>query len=122
MIKESGGNGRYQTQVNILMIFVVCVGYFILHALPWLLYVPEFACYQDDKPMEGFSCVPQNFCNNPSITHEVVAGNGALHNWLTEFNMVCINQQVILGFYLLMFTGIAIGGLFFSPLVDHYGK
>ena len=72
--------------------------------------------------MEGFNCVPANFCNEPSIQAIRIMTTGSFNNWITEYDLLCSNPQNVIGFYLLMFTGIAIGGLFIAPVVDIWGK
>lgn len=123
MIEEAGGAGPYQTQSTIVLILTLACSYFILIALPFLLLPPSFRCFANDgSDLSGYDCVPSNFCTDKNIRAEKIPSRTTFTNWMTDFDMICSNPQVLLGFYLLIFTGLVIGGLFLAPLTDKFGK
>lgn len=127
MLKESGASGNFQTQIMILIILAIMIAFVILLALPYLLLYPNYLCYSQNSDgseslMTGYDCVPANFCGDPNIRAERAAGKTSLNNWILDFNLVCAGPQVIIGFYLLVFAGIAVGAIFIAPLTDSWGK
>lgn len=36
--------------------------------------------------------------------------------------MTCVNQQVVMTYYMIMFTGMSIGGIFIAPFCDKFGR
>lgn len=97
-----------------------------MHALPYLLMYPDYICYEKTMGTEvllsNYECVPQNFCSNPNIRSEKVQNRNAISNWISDYDMTCVNQQVLMTYYMILFVGMAIGGIFMSPMVDMFGR
>jgi hypothetical protein len=78
MIEEAGGYGSFQQNVvNIIMLCIILAS-LIFHALPYLLLVPDFICYEKMPNGQEFlvtdesQCMPVNFCNNPNLRGEKI--------------------------------------------------
>ena len=67
-------------------------------------------------------CVPANFCPATGVKAGRVDNKNNLINWIVDFDLLCVGQQSILAFYMLLFVGMAIGGLVLAPLSDKYGR
>jgi MFS family permease len=107
------------------MIFIIVALSFsvlLLHALPYLLMFPDFVCYEKSGEISSLECTPQTFCGNPSLRAEKVQNKNAISNWISDFDMTCVNPQVIMSYWMILFTGIAIGGVFIAPICDKIGR
>ena len=45
-----------------------------------------------------------------------------IHNWITQFNLDCAEPGVIPALYLVLYVGLALGGLILGPMIDSYGQ
>jgi MFS family permease len=70
----------------------------------------------------NYECVPQNFCSNPNIRAEKVQNKNAISNWVSDYDMTCVNQQILMSYYMILFTGMVVGGVFLAPLCDKFGR
>ena len=112
---------------GIVIILAIVIGSLLMHAMPFLLQYPDYMCYEKgpnglETYKEGFDCSPKNFCTNPNIRAEKVQSKTMISNWVTDFNLECAEPGVIPAFYLVLYVGLALGGMIIGPLVDSYGK
>ena len=117
----------FQTKAAIIILLALKSATLLLHALPYLLLYPDYNCFENDSTgretsMGSYECIPSNFCGNPNIRTEKVDSKQLLQNWVQDFDLICVNQSVILAFYLVILAGLALGGLILAPLTDSYGK
>lgn len=128
MIDEAGGYGEYQQNVNNIIMLCLIFASCLFHALPYLLLVPDFNCYEkiasgvEVLMTEETQCVPSLFCSNPNIRGVKIQNQNLIQNWVQEFDMTCVNQFVFLSFYMVMFVGFTFGGLFIIPISDSIGR
>jgi len=112
---------------GIVIIFAIILSNLLMHAMPFLLQYPDYICYEKGQNgletfKDGYECSPKNFCNNANIRAEKVQSKAMIQNWVTDFNLECVEPGVIPAFYLVLYVGLALGGLIIGPMVDSYGK
>lgn len=95
--------------------------------MPFLLQFPDYICYEKganglENYKEGYDCSPKNFCGNANIRSEKVSSKSMIHNWITQFNLDCAEPGVIPALYLVLYVGLALGGLILGPMIDSYGQ
>ena len=61
--------------INFKILISIAIGlnqaFLILYALPFLLKIPQFKCFQNSKKgmveIKDFECIPKNFCGKSDI-------------------------------------------------------
>lgn len=99
----------------------------LLYALPYLLLLPDYVCYEKsangaDLLLPSSECVPSNFCLNTNIRAEKVDNKNNLQNWITLFDMQCVNPVALIAFNMLLYGGMALGAFTLAPMSDKHGR
>jgi MFS family permease len=124
MIEEAGGDGIFQTRVLLLVLLSLVFASLLLYALPFLLLFPQYTCFDHEGvQLAADDCTPSRVANDPSIRAEANQGaDTTFANWVQDFNLVTENPLAAPTFFLLLFGGLALGGLVMAPIADRWSK
>jgi len=124
MIEEAGGDGIFQTRVLLLVLLSLVFASLLLYALPFLLLFPQYTCYDHEGvQLASDDCTPTRVANDPTIRAETNQGaDTTFANWVQDFNLATENPSAAPTFFLLLFGGLACGGLVMAPIADRWSK
>ena len=85
--------------------------------------MPNFECLTD----VWRACEPEEFCKNYSLREDIkmrtnFKKDSSLHNWVEQYDMVCMDKSAYGVFGSLFFFGVVIGSVILPRLSDHKGR
>lgn len=98
MYVDLGGFGKYQTILTVCYILCNKAIAIILINLSFLEKVPsEYFCTYSDRPGETFSCMPKDFCEDPTVTSYKpnMAATDSYNNWVNKLDLACAGPSKI---------------------------
>eukprot|EP00347_Sterkiella_histriomuscorum_P007109 403350227 len=131
-LKQAGGFGRFQY----MTFFVFCLSFWtggvVVYIIHFMQATPAYQCYpktinnvesQFTQKDQSFACVPDQFCNNPNMVHEVdYTSPQTILNYITYFNLHCIDKVQLGLMGTSIFVGYTISCFILPRMADTYGR